>query len=59
MESLAEHNVTLFNEYVYEQLHALTARGKQTLDLLPNLQRIQSGQGYTISGTHPQEESQI
>jgi hypothetical protein len=37
MESLAEHNVTLFNEYVYEQLHALTARGEQTLDLLPNL----------------------
>jgi hypothetical protein len=37
MESLAEHNVTLFNEYVYEQLHALTACSKQTLDLLPNL----------------------
>jgi hypothetical protein len=37
MESLAENNVTLFNEYVYEQLHALTACGKQTLDLLPNL----------------------
>jgi hypothetical protein len=37
MESLAEHNVTNFNEYVYEQLQALTARGERTLDLLPNL----------------------